>query len=526
MRAIIFCLLTVAALPVFADSNVCKGGAVYLDHNGNGRRDAGEAGVPGIQVSDGEDLVVTGPDGAYQLATVSGRSVFVIKPAGYRAGMRADGLPNTWTNVQTSPGPKLRYGGVPITSPVCQDFALIRDKAGANSKLEVLVFGDPQPKSLADVDYYRRDIVEPLRGKHQARLGISLGDIVNDDLSLYPALKAVDASLDIPWLHAPGNHDLDFDADSDERSLDSFRHAFGPDTYAWEEPQANFIVLDDVIYQPGQTPAYVGGLREQQFTFLKAYLATASKQRLLVLSMHIPLFDATPGVETFRRADRERLFALLQSFPKVLVLSAHSHKQQHYFHGAADGWHGAKPLHEYNVGAACGAFWTGVRDANGIPDTTMSDGTPNGHALLTADGGDYKLRWFVAGASAEHQIRLHAPKVLRRGAYPAYSVYANVFMGDAETIVEYRVDDGDWKPMRRTLQADPWLLAENVRDDEAEALRGFDRSPEATPSTHLWKGTLPTDLSADTHRVQVRANIAGFGTAESSTSYRLDAAAP
>src|SRR3546814_3204879 len=122
--------------------------------------------------------------------------------------------------------------------------------------------------------------------------------------------------------------------------------------------------------------------------------------------MHIPLFEPA-GRDTFRDADRERLFALLRDFPHVLVLSAHSHTQQHWFHDTATGWHGAQPLHEYNVGAACGAFWSGVKDADGIPDATMADGTPNGHATLKVSrGGRYALAW--------HPARL-------RGADPARS---------------------------------------------------------------------------------------------------------
>ena len=78
-----------------------------------------------------------------------------------------------------------------------------------------------------------------------------------------------------------------------------------------------------------------------------------------MLGMHIPLFDAAPGRETFRHADRQRLFDLLKDFRNVLVLSGHSHTQQHVYHGKADGWNGDKPLHEYNVGANCGAFWSG-----------------------------------------------------------------------------------------------------------------------------------------------------------------------
>ena len=70
----------------------------------------------------------------------------------------------------------------------------------------------------------------------------------------------------------------------------------------------------------------VAHLREAQFEFLAAYLATLPKDRRLVLAAHIPFFDE-PGRETFRRADRERLFALLQAFPKLLLLFIHDFRE-------------------------------------------------------------------------------------------------------------------------------------------------------------------------------------------------------
>lgn len=395
----------------------------------------------------------------------------------------------------------------------------------SSDTLEVLVFSDPQVKSMVDVDYYRHDIVEPLVGHHAAKLGLSLGDIVNDVPELYPAVKSVDAALRVPWLYVPGNHDVDANAADDAASLDSFHRAFGKDTYGRREKLASFVVLDDVIVQPGRKPAYIGGFREDQFAFLESFLRTAPKDRLLVLAVHIPLFEEA-GRDTFRDADRERLFALLEHFPHVLLLSGHSHAQQHVWHGAASGWRGAQPLHEYNVGAACGAFWSGAKDAQGIPDTTMSDGTPNGYATLRiGTGGKYALAWHPA-RDPQAAMALHAPKALRRGAYPAWGVYANVFMGDDETRVEYRIDGGEWKPMRKVVQPDPALLAENARDDEADALRGYDRSPEATPSAHLWRGALPTDLDAGEHRVDVRAFDRWQGEKVSSTVYRLQEASP
>ena len=76
--------------------------------------------------------------------------------------------------------------------------------------------------------------------------------------------------------------------------------------------------------------------------------------------------------------------------------------------------------------------------------------------------------------------------------------------------------------MKRVEQPDPRLLAENVADDAASRLRGYDRSPEADPSTHLWRGTLPTDLPAGEHRIQVRAFDRWQGERKAQASYRLD----
>ncbi len=391
---------------------------------------------------------------------------------------------------------------------------------------QLLVFGDPQVKSVADVDYYRRDIVAPVLGQHVARLGIVLGDLVDDAPALYPQVKAVTERLGIPWLYAPGNHDVDREATSDTDSLNQFHAAIGPDTFARETALANVVVLDDVIVQPKQSPTYIGGLREDQFAFLERWLPTLPNDKLLVLAMHIPLFEPD-GKDTFRDTDRVRLFALLKGFPHLLVLSAHTHIQQQVFHSEKDGWHGAQPLHEYNVGAACGAFWSGVKDAAGIPAATMADGTPNGYAVLTVKaGGDYALAWHNARDPADTQIGLHALKVLRRGAYPAWGVYANVYMGDADSRVDYRIDSGAWKPMRKVLAADPALLLENARDDDADALRGFDRSPEAKPSPHLWRGALPTDLAEGEHVIEVRAFDRWRGEVRAQTTYRLTNAEP
>ncbi len=523
------CLLLGACLAPDVSARACNAGVVFEDTDGDGRHGRGEPALAGVQVSDGRRIVRTDEHGRWSLPLSPDHTVFVIKPASHRFPEGADGLPVFWRHVVRGPQPALRYGGLPRQTPRCHDFALLPKAAPAAEPLKVLVFGDPQPKSAVDIDYYARDIVAPIvaaaEGAPAADLGLTLGDVVSDDLSLYPAMNRHTARLRTPWLHVAGNHDLDFDAEGDAGSLATFRRHFGPDTFAWEEAQASFVVLDDVIYQPGAARPYIGGLREDQFSFLAAYLDGLPRDRRLVLAAHIPFFDE-PGRETFRRADRERLFELLRPFTKVLLLTAHGHVQRHHRHGPADGWLGAAPLHEYNVGATCGGYWSGVKDADGIPDARMADGTPNGYASarFAADGG-YALRWHVArgGDAAMH---LHAPQVLRAGAYPGVAVYANVYMGEPDSRVEFRINGGDWQPMRPSDQPDPALRTQNLIDDAADGLRAYDRLPEAGSTTHLWRGTLPTNLGPGEHLVEVRAFDRWRGEVRASRSYRLETAPP
>jgi hypothetical protein len=518
-RSIILAAVLLAAVPVCSAQAVCRSGGVFEDIDRDGVRDAGERGLADVQVSDGRQLVRTDARGDFQFTQSPGSPVFVIKPATHSAPRHADGRLAMWRGEGTSD---------------CV-FAL-HPAPQTDGALDVLVLADPQTASEIDVDYYARDIIDSVlaeRATPAADLGLTLGDVVaRGRTDLYPLLDRETVRLGAPWLHVPGNHDMDAAAQDDASSLHAFERHYGPATYAWEAPQATFVLLDDVIRIPAQSTPYVGGIREEQFEFLERYLEHVDRDRLLVLAVHIPLFDTAPGRETFRRADRERLFRLLERFPKRLVLSGHGHVQRHVFHDAASGWNGETPLHEYNVGAASGAFWSGVKDAAGIPNATMSDGTPNGYARLRIEpDGEYRLSWHPARLSGDDPgstaaMGLHAPRVLRRGAYQAWGVYANVYMGHDGTRVAYRVDGGEWKPMTRVNAPDPRLLAENVADDDAGTLRGYDRSPEATPSPHLWRGALPTDLAVGEHRVEVRAFDAWTGEQRASTRYRLEEAAP
>lgn len=528
MRRVAACVVVVLAATAgpLAASEAWVRGVVHESTPGATGPTLHGPGVPRVQVSNGREIVSTDADGAFALPVLPGDTVFVIRPAGYDFAEGPEGLPAFWRHHFPAGSPALRHGGIAAGDAAATEWQvpLLPRPGRATAREEVLVFGDPQPRSLSDVDHYRRDIVEPIIGKHPAVLGLTLGDVVHGSaLELFPAVNEATTALGIPWLHAAGNHDVDADARHDRDSLLSFRGVYGPDTFAWEQAHARFVVLDNVVHLPQQGGAYIGGLREDQFAFLESYLADVDDGRLLVIAAHIPFFDTHPGRETFRRDDRERLFALLDRHPHVLLLTAHGHVQRHHFHAAGDGWQGEVPLHEFNVGAACGGFWGGVADAMGIPDATMSDGTPNGYAVLgVGQGGRYDLRWHAAREPDDHAIALHAPQVLRQGAWPGVFVYANVFMGIDGDRVEARIGEGDWQPMTRVERMDPRVLTQNLLDDAADTLRAYDRTPEARESTHLWRIALPTDLGVGEHTIQVRAFDRWRGEVRAATTYRLE----
>lgn len=506
------------SIPAFALPSVIDG-VVFDDRNNNGLQDKSEPGIANVAVSDGQAITRTDAKGHWQFAQSEASIVFVIKPDGWQVPIKADGLPDFWADTHSE------------TANRVIRFALRNNSGKANkNKLDLLVFGDPQPKNMQDVGYYEKDIVEPLIGRTQAELGISLGDIVHGNLGLYPAMNKVTQRLNTPWLHVSGNHDRDLGAQNDEQSLQTFSRYYGPDTFAWEQSGVSIVVLDDVIHNPNTgTPAtYVGGLRESQFQFLKSYLDSIPLTRRIILAMHVPVFDsdAKPPLHSFRDADRQRLFSILSGRENVLLLTAHSHMQRHFFHDAKTGWQGKTPLHEFNVGAACGAFWSGIKDADGIPDAVMQDGTPNGYARVSwALASEPRLGWQVARASSDKQMQLFAPKVLRHKSYPGFGVYANVFMGMAATPVEYRVDAAEWKPMVRVEMADPTVVEKNIADARSDRLRSYDLTSEALSSAHLWRGALPTNLPPGKHRVEVRAELNGQWFVDT-LAYELQAMEP
>ncbi|UIR56512.1 calcineurin-like phosphoesterase C-terminal domain-containing protein [Sphingobacterium sp. SRCM116780] len=499
----IFAIAAILALSYSVNAQEFAKGVVFNDTNKNGIRDKKEVGIPSVSVSNGIEVVQTDTKGNYTLPVTNDNIIFVIKPSDYTLPLNNDYQPQFYYIHKPEGSPELNFKGVSPTGRLPKEinFALTAQKE--KEDFSAFVFGDPQAYDQIEMDYFKRGIIDRIADKHAAVFGISLGDLVGNDLSLHPNYKKTIALMGLPWFNVIGNHDLNFDTKEDIYSDESFEASFGPANYSFNYANAHFIVLDDIIYpNPDTGKGYKGGFRKEQLDFIENDLKFISKDKLVVLAFHIPLAHESAAV--FRTEDRDRLFNILASYPHTLSLSAHTHFQQQNFFGAKDGWKQEKPHHEYNVGTTSGDWYSGAKDTDGIPVSTMRDGTPKGYAVLNIKNNQYTFDYHVVGKDTQYQIALSGPSVVDQKYVQRYPIYANFFIGKGDDQVLYRINEGKWKEMETVNETDPAYNYAVDKFDFATHYQEGRRPSDGAISSHLWKFNLPK-LKEGKYKLEVKA---------------------
>lgn len=497
-------------------------GHVFNDLNENRVMDESEKGIPGVAVSNGVDIVQTNSEGYYELPVSDDAIIFVIKPRDWMTPVNEDNLPRFFYLHKPNGTPEgFKFMGVEPTGDLPDEINFPLYKESGSNEFKMVVFGDPQPYNIEQVDFLAEDIVMELIGRDDLKFGMTMGDIVGDSLDLFSPLNQAVSMIGIPWYNVIGNHDINFMAPNDELSDETYEKVYGPSTYAFVYGDVHFIVLDDIIHESkaGST-RYVGGLRPDQMEFVSNYLGIVPKDDLVVLTMHIPL--AQHG-ESFRKSDQKKLFDMLEEFPNTLSISAHTHvhDNQFYHEGSSD-WKQATPHHHFNVGTTSGSWWNGMRDETDVPHTMMRDGTPNGYSFIEFKGTEYIINWKVAGSSPGHQMNIHTPRGIVANSSGEALLTVNFFNGSEQSELQYRIKGlTDWKPMVKVDKYDPYYLMidkrwknfeklglkekwENESELEGEKFPGT-RMPEPRKSTHLWEAELGTDLPLGRHIIEVQA---------------------
>ena len=475
-------------------------GFVFHDAAKTGQRAANSTGIPNVAVSNGREVTVTNAQGQYEIPVREDDILFLIKPAGWAPPTNAQNLPQFSYAHKPKGSPKFKYKGFKPSGalPASIDFALVPQTE--NEQFRVLLFGDPQPRNLKEIDFTMRDVLDELQGV-DAAFGLTLGDVMFNNLQFYDELNASFSTLNLPFYHTVGNHDLNFDSPDDARSDETFKRFYGPSTYAFNYGKTHFLVLNNVVWPgaPAKGNEYYAGVNAEQLEFVRNSLKTVPNDHLIVVAMHIPPHG--PDSNEFKMDGRQELYDILSARPKVLALSAHTHIQFHEFIGADKGWKGAQPLHHLNHATVCGSWWAGAPDETGIPHTTMRDGAPNGYSFINFDGNDYTIDFKAARHPDKHQMNIWLPETINAGAKT--EVVVNVFAGCERSKVEVKVGEKDWTPLKMEVRPDPFYAAQKELETVTDKLLGR-KLPEIVDSRHLWVATLPTDLPAGTHMLQVR----------------------
>ena len=490
-------------------------------------------GLPGVLVSNGEDVVATGADGGWSLPVADGESVFVIKPTGWTTPVDPVTQLARFAYLHSPGGTPaslhMRFAGVSPTGPLPAsiDFGLRRQDEP--TRFDALLLTDPQPESLAELGYVRDDVVAQL-SEVPAAFAIAHGDLMFDDLAFYDRFNRMMGTAGIPWHACPGNHDMNYEATDDALSRETWKRVYGARHHAFQHGGATFILLDNVEYL-GTDPArplaaghYRGRFGPRQLAFVRNVLAHVPRDSLVVISHHIPLYTLLANAPANANTDTPDFLAAIATHPNCVSFSGHTHTNEHWYLGA-DGKPvpaGAKSGHHHHVlSAASGSWWSGPDDVRGIPVALATDGAPSGFHVLSVNGNMASVRLVPAHDPARGRLRIvldsqahdfapellteYAPGALLTGPISAAQlsstrVVVNFFDGGPRSIVELATDDSAFAAMTPMLRVDPFVL-------DVYGRNAATRKPWVKPelSSHLWQAGLPASLGVGTHRLHVRA---------------------
>ena len=357
--------------------------------------------------------------------------------------------------------------------------------------LRVALVGDPQVDDSTEMGYARRSVYRELRGRRDLDMCIFLGDLVNDNMSLLPESVGVVDSLPYQCFMVPGNHDRDVYRSPKssvyrQGELSTWRKAVGYVDTSFVRGNVRFVLMNNVRPSDSGMTDYVGGFTERQKHWLDSVLNmgvgetrgrkplhVGATPALTILATHIP-FSQMKG--------RDSVLALIPDISRLLFVSGHTH-----FVSRDDS------IPELVAGAACGSWWRGVRDSDGIPYALQSCGAPRGYFIADIHrDGTYDLSYKCIGRPASEQLSAWA--VPNDSTGRSYRLYINVFGGSSDGVVRVSGLGRKTYSCERILMAAPEVeqvirLNASRSRDYRKAHRDEFIPLRRKPSPHLWQTT-------------------------------------
>lgn len=523
-------------------------GTVFVDADRDSVKDPGEKGLAKVSVSNGHQVVRTDRNGNYTLRVDDNSTVFVTQPAGHQVPVDEANVAQFFYNHMPAGSPKLKYGGIAPTGPLPEavNFGMVQSKATAASEQHCLIGGDIQTYKKKEAEYAARGAFADLnkREDYKACGALFIGDIVGDDLSLYPGIRQLTAKLNGPARFLPGNHDLDYDAKTRAHAYDTYRANFGPTHHSYDAGRVHVVSLDTVQY-PAVGRNYNGALGKEQLEWLRRDLATVPKDKLIVVAGHIPLLTyADQGSEQHQIDEVKQVYKVLKG-RKAVAVAGHTHSIENMRKGdSMAGWEdifgvSGLPFQHITSGAISGDWYTGQMLEQGYPMAVQRDGGLPGVVTLDIRGNRFTERFTVRGDNGTDQMALGlntpAYREWFRKSMPAKGkpkagnaaaladplkvskadlsgtwLTTNFFMGSTGSTVTVSIDGKRAQKATRTqpMTGEGQYVGAEYSDPAAAQQQLLHGGSVADRSMHLWRQGLPTDLEVGRHTATVRATDA------------------
>jgi len=505
-------------------------GVVYADTNNNGMRESYEIGIANVALSNGCDVAISNSDGRYEISVAPTEIIFLSKPANYLVPVDETNVPQFFYKHYPN-GTPAQIAGTSVEwmwpvieatgpLPTSVDFPLIP----MESEIEFLAhgFADTQAQYETGQDMIREDLVNPLiNNPFGVEFGLTVGDVVFDNLELYDRHKAMMGLMGIPQWYLPGNHDMNFESPNAQFANETYKKHFGPPYYSFDYGNVHFVALNNVEYAGAgnefSSGVYRGYISAVQLQWLRNDLAQVPMDKLIVIASHIPLIaEADDGVSPILTGPNTENFVelleILEPFENIYGLAGHDTSnsfkvQVNHQHG----WNG-KPWIAHTLGEVRGSGWTrGPRDFRGVRDAIMEDGNPNGFYVLKFNNVDLVPEFIPFPSSADGtnrmRIMLDPPLALselngiHRGVLQAGTkLVVNLFDGGIRDSVRASINGNEEILMAYRVRTDPFI------ETLYEEFRGTDDAyPTPDRSSHIWELAIPENLSTGLHHIVVRS---------------------
>lgn len=518
-----------------------KEDTVMTGHNMKGRITCNGAGVEGVQVSDGFEMVKTNKDGYYSFRSEKKNGyVFYTIPAGYMPDLGAHPSADErifvpfWQSVKNDSPNVAEEHNFQLRVENNDEFLFL---AGADSHLA---------NRIDDTEQFNKGFIQRLHEEksiadaanipiYSTILGDNAWDTYwygnNFTLKDYRS-TLVQYGYALPFFPCMGNHDNDGATpggkeDTDFRASWSFRANMAPNYYSYNLGQVHFVVLDDIFYLNTGSPSgtanvgsrnYKGYIPDYELEWLRKDLENVDVNTPLVIGMHIPVWmrhtsvlDSCYAYTTYTEIGANSaidLAEVVKDYKDVRLISGHTHYNYHAHPSAYPN------IHENNIAAICAIWWnsgykTGWHNCR--------DGVPGGYEMFHIKGKDIKYKYHSIehnGNAQFHVLDMNGVKsyfnekmsgflakysATNFGTWKDNMLLINVFNLDNDWKVEV-VENGKTLAAQRTYVEDPYhMLTYDIPYFESGSSLSSDS--RASKNTHMFKVQCQTATAPVTIRV-------------------------